>query len=356
MNANFLFYIKKLKEENNLKIVDSHVHPLDVMGVCVELNKSGAYSKGKTPDFFSPGVAEKMYFSKAANFLYAAAFKFLPKAVIDTIKATYNNAFETRLLDEMEKAIVDNIVMLPIEPWSSAEQVNSQFNNKRFFLLGSLDIHNIKLEEIESAIENQINNFNICGIKLHPNLQGFKPQPSHNSKEISEKLKLVYKTAEKYNLYLLFHGGLSSFTKYINPKFEIFSRSKNNAILENFCDKSGESEIFGKYNIPIIIAHLGHFGKNKLNGKLMKTIAEKHKNVYFDTAAVSPAMIKEAIELLGSKRLILGSDAIYNRMIFAIYFVYLAAQKAENGETEENIMMNILGRNFEGILREILQT
>lgn len=353
MDKNFLEYIKRLKEENNLKIVDSHTHPLDVMGIVYVLDE---VRKPADLDFLKPGMMENMRFGRLANFLSRFSFRFLPKAVLNEIKAAYNNPDEKRLLDEMDQVLIDKIALLAIEPWVSAKQVREHYNSKRFLILGSIDINKVETGEIESRIKEQINNYKIIGIKLHPNLQNFKPQPSHNSKEISEKLKLIYRTAEKYNLYLLFHGGLTSFTKYINPKFESSSRSKDNAILENFCDDNGESEIFGKYDIPIIIAHLGHFGKNKLNGRLMKTIAEKHKNVYFDTAAVSPAMIKDAIEILGSKRLILGSDAIYNRMIFAIYFVYLAAQKVESGETEENILMNILGRNFERILREILQT
>lgn len=342
----FLDYIQNLKKTRDLKIIDSHIHPFDVMGIIHNSSQEKTKNNKDNTGVFKPGIMEKMRFSALANFLSRASFKFLPKIVIDEVKSAYNNPQEKRILIEMEQALVDEIVLLPIEPWAKTEEVKNIFNNKRFFLLGSIDINRISTGEIENTIKKYIDDFKIIGLKLHPNLQNFKPQPSQNDSGICEKLEIIYKTAEKFRLYLLFHGGLSDFTEYIDPSYGDIRRSKTNALLENFCNSDGSSEIFEQYNIPIIIAHLGHFGKNRLNSSLLKTISEKYPSVYFDTAAVSPAMIREAIEMLSSRRILLGSDGLYNRMIYSIYFVYLAALKAKTNENMDDIMANILGNNF----------
>lgn len=344
INPNFLSKIKQIKEDYKIKIIDSHVHPFDVMGMMKDFPAEGGNSKKM--DFLSGGMMEQMRFGSLANYLSKLSFKFLPKLVINEIKAAYNNPKEKRILDEMDDALADEIALLPVEPWAKTESVHRVFNNKRFLLLGSIDVNGISAGEIEERIKYYVEEFKIIGLKLHPNLQNFKPQPKDNSGEIAEKLKIIYKTAEKYKIYLLFHGGFSDFTEYIDLEFSGLSRSKTNALLKNFCNGAGESEIFGKYGIPIIIAHLGHFGQNNLDAELLKMITGKYKNIYFDTAAVSPKMIKNAIELIGSNRIILGSDALYNRMAYSIYFVYLAAMSAKTDERRDDILANILGRNF----------
>ncbi len=177
-------------------------------------------------------------------------------------------------------------------------------------------------------------------------MQNFKPQPRDNPHELAEKLRLIYKWAEENKLYLLFHGGATNFTHYSDKRYAKFARSNTNGLLENFCNEKGESELFDKYDIPIIIAHLGHYGLNKFNSALIKKISDRHKTVYFDTSGVSPASIQTMIETLGSRRLIWGSDALYNRMIYGIYFVYKAAINAKSDEKLDEIMTNILGKNY----------
>lgn len=338
-------YITRLKKEFELKIIDIHVHPLDVMGIL----HPDEYSKDKEilkRSYLNPSSMEKMKFGKLSNILSGLAYKYFPRAVIDEIKAAYNNPFEKRILGEMEKSLVDQIVLLPIAPWVKTEDVYNYYNNKNFLLLGSFDICGIKIEKIEPKMDEYVNNFKIIGLKLHPNLQNFKPQPGDNTPQIKEKLELIYSLAEKNNLFLLFHGGTTNFTEYRNIRYENFARSRNNGRLENFCDPAGKSEILGKYNIPIIIAHLGHYGLNKINYNLLKIISQKFDNVYFDTAGISPKLIQKGIELMGSKKIVLGSDALYNRMAYSIYFIYEAAEKIKTKEKLNDIMLNILGNNF----------
>lgn len=344
----FLIYIKGLKDNHKLKIIDTHVHPFDVMGIIHQdyYTNSFVIYNNKENNYYAPFLMEWMKFNKLANILSDAAFNFLPNIVGNKIKSIYNNISKARILDEIEKSLVDKIVLLPVAPWLTVEQISKNFNSERFLILGSFDIHKIKIENIEECLENWIQKFKIIGLKLHPNLQNFKPQPSDNPKEIGEKLKLIYKLAEKRGLYLIFHGGNSNFTKLFDIRYGDLVRSKKNALLKNFCDIYGKSEIFGRYNIPIIIAHLGHFGINKINYQLVKIISKEYKNVFFDTAGVSPKFIQRFIDLVGSERIIFGSDAFYNHMIYNIYFIFLAAKNAKSKEHLDEMMVNILGRNF----------
>lgn len=57
-------YIKNLKKENNLKIVDVHVHPFDVIGV---VHYSDFDSKLKMR--YEPGMFDNIKFSRTAGLL-----------------------------------------------------------------------------------------------------------------------------------------------------------------------------------------------------------------------------------------------------------------------------------------------
>lgn len=352
MDSNFLEDIKKLKDEKGLKIVDMHVHPFDVMGVAhcddyVDNNGKLVYKKIKikNKNYFKPGLSEVLRFNNLSFFLSRKFFKIFPNFVAGEIKSLYGELGNKRAIKEMEASLVDNVVFLPVEPWAETDWSGKYFNNKRFFFLGSVDIHKIKKEEIEKKLKEHIEKFNIIGIKLHPNLQNFKPLPKDNPTEMGEKLREIYRVAEKNKLFLLFHGGTSYFTRKVNDNYENYKRSKDNALLENFCGPDGSSEIFD-LKIPIVIAHLGHFGLKKVNLGLVKRIADKYDNVYFDTSGSPSNRIKDFIELIGDERILLGSDAFYNKMIYAIYFVYTAAKKAKTKKSLDDKLINILGGNF----------
>ena len=336
--------ITELKKNTGLKIIDTHIHPLDVMGVVHYKNVKNEYTKA---DYLTPGILEKFNYDRVAKIGSKLFFDFFPEGINDIIKNNYTKVTERRILDEMDSALVDSAIMLPIAPWLPAEIAGEKFLSSRLLTLGSIDIHNIKEEEIDNVLKTLKEKYKIVGVKLHPNLQNFKPQPSHNSPELGKKLHRLYKFAEKEHLYLLFHGGISHYTDFIDPKYQgDISRSCINAVLENFCDNNGKSELFKNYSIPIVIAHLGHYGIIRPNYKLIKLIAKKFNNVYFDTAGVSPSSIKNTLRIIPSRKIIFGSDALYNRMAYNLAFLYLAAESAKNGEKKENILLNMLEKNL----------
>lgn len=335
--------ISNLKKRNGIEIVDTHVHPYDVMGAVHYEDVKKSY---KEIDYFKSGILEKLKYGRIEKIGSRAFFKLFPREVNGIIKSTYTEVNQESLLNEMDCSLVDKSVLLPVEPWLPTKVVGENYNNnERFLILGSIDIHSIQISEIESTVDGFIEKYKIIGLKFHPNLQNFKPQPSQNSSDIAEKLRKIYSVAEKRKLYLLFHGGISNFTDSIDPKYGNFQRSRTNAVLENFCDSDGNSELF-EYNIPIVIAHLGHYGIAWPNYRLIKMIADRYKNVFFDTSGVSLQFIKNVIELISSKRIIFGSDALYNRVAYNLIFLFLAAKRVNNGESFENILANTLSLNF----------
>jgi predicted TIM-barrel fold metal-dependent hydrolase len=263
------------------------------------------------------------------------------------IEHTYKKTNADRILEEMEASLADKSILLSLDPWAPTENVGKKYSqDTRFMLLGSVDIHNINLSEIESTIKSYVDNYHIVGLKFHPNLQNFKPEPYKNGDEIAKKLRKIYETAAKYKLYVLFHGGISNYTLKINRKYGYIERSRTNGLLENFCDKDGASELLSAYDIKVIIAHIGHYGMVNIDYRLIKKLSDKYSNLFFDTSGVSTSVISRTLNIIPSSKLIFGSDALYNRIAYNIGCVYLAAKKCNNGETSGDIMGNILGRNF----------
>ena len=337
-------HISDLKSQG-LKVVDSHVHPYDVMGIVHYNHVSNKYVDR---DYARPGILESLGYGKFAKVGQRLFFNLFPGEVEKIIKTTYQNVNEKSSLMEMQGSLVDKAVLLPVEPWLTTSYVADNCISDRFYLLGSFDIHGVHINDVEDTFNRYIREYKIVGLKFHPNLQNFKPQPSHNSANIREKLKIIYSLAEKNNVYMLFHSGTSFFTNRIDVAYKDFLRSKNNALLENFCNDNGESELLGKYNVPIVLAHLGHYGVNNIKYDLIKKIASHYENVYFDTSGTPVDLIHHITKIVTADRVIFGSDALYNRMAFNLAFTYTGILRYANDakvDFEESIV-KVLGSNY----------
>ncbi|MBN1654978.1 MAG: amidohydrolase family protein [Deltaproteobacteria bacterium] len=336
--------IKEIKIATGLKIIDTHVHPLDVMGVIHFAEVDNALVQA---DCLSPGILERLNYGTVAKLLSKLAESLFPSQVNAVIRSSCERVNEASILNEMDTALVDDAVLLPIEPWLSLKVIKDRFYSSRFIPLTSIDIHNVSLDKIDRILKNSIFNYRVKGIKLHPNLQNFKPRPKDNSEDIAEKLDAIYRFAEKENLYLLFHGGISLYSNYINPRYpQNIQRSKDNALLKSFCDNNGVSDIFKNYRAQIVIAHLGHYEIANPDYKLIKKIVSKYDQVYFDTAGVATSLIKKSLDSVPSSKILFGSDAIYNRMAYNVAFTYQAIKETSNKEKKDDIVFNIFQNNF----------
>jgi len=340
--------ISQLKRVHGFEIVDSHVHPLDVMGI---LDRD-AYDFDKVINSFdhkyytSPTAIEIFRYGRVANLLSQQFCNFFPNKINNELANSFHGISEERLLKEMDIAGVDRCALIPIEPWSETTQLCENFRNDRFFRLASLDVHSIPIEAIEPALKEYKQKYKVVGIKMHPNLQNFYPQPSNNETEVKEKLLKIYRLLGEMKLYLVIHGGKSFFTKRLNPTFKGKVRSRFNALLENYITEDGGSEIFDNCDCPIIISHLGHYGTLSFDLSLIKKISKRYKNIYFDTAGSSPKYIRKMLYALGNERMIFGSDAIYNRMAYNLVFLYLAIRSYYRASEFVHAFSNVVNLNF----------
>jgi predicted TIM-barrel fold metal-dependent hydrolase len=338
--------IKHLKESNGLRIYDTHVHPYDVMGA---VHPKNTHPGCRDIDYLKPGILEYFQYGKTEKVLSRLFFKLFPEKVDQMIKTTYQTVDENRLFHEMAASMVDASVLLPVAPWVGTDEVAQQFTDSRFILLGTIDIHSIAVDQIRPTIERYRNEYHIAGIKLHPNLQNFYPQPSHNPPAIAEKLKELYQTACDERLYLLFHGGISNFTNIMDPAYPRFVRSKIKGKIERFCDADGRSELFERYHTPTVIAHIGHYGIAYPNYRRLKTIAKRFTQVYFDTAGVNPQLIENGLRIVGPERMLFGSDALYNRVAYNIIFLYKVIARLYARGARAEVLAQTLGRNYESL-------
>ncbi len=335
-----------------MQIYDSHVHPLDITGVVgpESYSRSGNLLIG-LPDgkndysafsYKKPTFQENLKYSRLSCLLTKFCYRVAPLAVKSSILNFYKFSGEKRLLDEMDYALIDKAVFLPVAPNIETQQIFRFFKNDRFILTGAVDVRKKTLNEINEDILYQIKSFSIKGVKLHPNFQGFYPEPDRNNTIIAEKLRLIYKLAERNKLFIIFHAGAS------NILSSETNQGKNYGILENFFDKNNKSEVFENYKIPIILAHLGQYALVHHNLRMVKKVSDNFPHIFFDTAGISPFLIKKFLDVIDSRKLIFGSDALYGRMVYNLKFCLEAInQTSKNKFWAEENTKNIFGVNFQ---------
>lgn len=348
----FKFKIKEIlnkveacKKDFGFDIVDTHIHPYDVMGV---VHYSDKFIKHESEDYLSPGILEILNYGSLEKIGSKLYFDLFPKNILSMIKESYSGVNQDRILDEMKCSLVDKSVLLSLDPWTPSSLVCENYNNKdKFYILASIDIHKIDLDDIEPLIISYKKNYKIVGLKLHPNLQNFKALPSLNDYLIRLKLEKIYEVVSRNNLYILFHGGISNYTKEINNKYGYIERSKTNGLLINFCNQDGKSELFEKYDFPVIIAHVGHYGIANPDFEIVKKLSDRYKNIFFDTSGVSPKVIERSLEVINSDRIIFGSDGLYNKMAYNVAYLFLSTCKiSHNLNSLSSNLKNVFSENY----------
>ncbi|KKQ55791.1 MAG: hypothetical protein US74_C0023G0017 [Parcubacteria group bacterium GW2011_GWA2_38_13] len=334
--------IRSLKDKEGLKIYDSHVHPFDVMGAMspeIRLNDNNFELR--------PTLIDKLKFNRTANILMRSASIVAPRFIENSVKEIYKKCSPEILLNEMDNSYVDVATLVPVCPWVTIDEIYKYYRNDRYIYLGSIDIQSINEKDIESEIERQVTQYNIKGLKLHPNLQGFYPQPSHNDEIIESKLKKIYDIVSNKRLYILFHAGYTNlFSK--NKSY----RKKDYALLKNFIKNDGGSEIFENYSFPIVLAHLGNYAKIFKDRSIIELIMKRYSNIMFDTSGIDTPTIKWFLQNCGSTRLLFGSDAYYHNMKSSIGLCLECITRAVSKEKIEESISNIFCRNFEPLLRK----
>lgn len=144
-------------------------------------------------------------------------------------------------------------------------------------------------EEIKEKLK-KIKKFGFKGIKLIPTFQFCKPS--------DERLYPVYEYAQKEKLVILSHTGCDP---------EIWE-------YPGFCEDAKPNylaEVAEKYpRLNIVGAHLGSYSAEHpgIWFEEMMQVASEHDNIYTDTSAVDPELVRRAVHKIGSDKIVYGSD------------------------------------------------
>ncbi|MBR5512882.1 MAG: amidohydrolase [Ruminococcus sp.] len=137
------------------------------------------------------------------------------------------------------------------------------------------------VEEVE-----RIKSLGLCGVKLHPEYQFFRPD--------EERVFPIYRKAAELGLFVVFHAGWDP-----AGKGDILAPPRSFAHI---------AEKFPELNI--VAAHMGGM---RMFDEVEDCLAGKFGNVYFDTAAVtdyiSPEQLLRIIGKHGADKILFASDA-----------------------------------------------
>lgn len=336
---NLISYFNDVKSRNKFTVFDTHVHPFDVIGAC------GKSCTDIEPQGINePSLLERLDFRPLSLTVLHYLFSYAPGYIKKNICNNFSTNNYDSLIHEMNISSVDCSVVIPVEPIVSIDQFTPYLNSDRFVIMGSIDINSIDISNIEEELLRQKAEYKIRGIKLHPNIQGFYPIPSHNSAVIAEKLTLLYEIVNRLKLYVLFHSGVSYLPHA--GRFEKVSYAR----LENFFDK--EKNVFDLISVPVVLAHLGSYNIKSPNNRLLNKIFQDYDHVYLDTAGVSSRLISEIINEANSDKIMFGSDAKYFDINYSIYRILMSLQNRSCG-IDEKLVVKIFSQNYLNMLNRL---
>jgi len=276
-----------------MKIIDIHTHAGDTLfrRPLVPYECCEPYSD--FPDWMLPFQQAEFDLSRTEKLLPPEVVKFyegilaLGERGLIFLEAIYcqesnNAATVDNLLKAMRRNNVDYSVILPLEPYRMTEQdINASKKHKNLIPFSS--VHPKDPEKIERI--RRYMKLGCRGLKLHPVVQGVHPS--------DPSILDLMEEYQKYGFPVLFHSGKRAYYLTQSPE------RRDLASLENY-----EGVISNFRKINFILAHMG----GELERDVALAMGEKYKNIYVDTQMQPVDAVREAINRLGSDRVLYGSD------------------------------------------------
>lgn len=245
------------------------------------------------------------------------------KARFETVRGAFNSGGFSRthtipnMVEEMDRMGISQSIALAIDfPLLSnnSEHILSSIAsqkeiNKR--IIPFISLHPLDLDK-----ERKLTEFmkkGARGIKLHPQIQLFKP--THRG------AYEIYEIAKKYKLPILFHTGLSPISPSWQKRFVEFSE------FAKVCMDFPENTFI-----------LGHSGVLEYQKAI--ALSKKHKNVYLELSGQPPQVIREMIQKNGYEKLLFGSDWPYYPSAIPLAKVLIATETMK-----EEVRGGLLGIN-----------
>jgi predicted TIM-barrel fold metal-dependent hydrolase len=272
-------------------------------------------------------IDSKEIFAKE-NLHYLEYLKEIP-TFSDVDKVTQMLSVEN-LLAQMDEAGIEKSVLFAVDApllTASNEFVANICKNhpERFIAFASV---NPNRKEALHKIKNAILQHGMKGMKFHPPLQDFYPNES--------RLWPIYKLASDMGIPIAFHVGSTPFGNFVKLK------QADPLLIDDVANEFP--------HLKIILTHLGTLWHNE-----SFMIAEKHPNIYIDTAAypyeIEELLTEKLIMRVGSEKFLFGTDfpmPYEGGMHRMIDFVKCIRQLAISNELKEMIFY----RNFETLMNE----
>ncbi len=317
-------YIQNIKEITSLNVLyDVHVHPFEV--IFGELDRfcskdfGNACSSKKSN--YNPPCTEALQISEEnKSSSKQLDFCLRLKCSLLSFRRLYYHSCIRVFEDHMRLSGVDKVLMLPVlGPEESDEEkmeviCDAFGGNDRFYLAYCIP-NNVANEAIESKLKEAIEKYNVCFIKIHPNITDI------NIGTITgiERIETILKSSKDNKIKILIHGGRSPVVK--NEKTMAYSTLNN---LEKI-DWNITSE-------PVIIAHGAAFGhnaneiKNDILPKLIRML-DKYENLYVDLSGVNFADLCLMLKSLDLEKVVFGSDAFYEPQWKGLVRTFAALEK-----------------------------
>jgi predicted TIM-barrel fold metal-dependent hydrolase len=287
------------------KFYDVHVHPFDIISPTCNYKSGSNHSKisalrnakNSAPTIEALDLDSKN-FSKTIQD---------PKNKLTSIIASrrlYSHVGPTVFEHQMNLGGIDKALLLPVAPPQGPvdEQMKKILEifgrNNRFLFAGSVP-NTIETKNISHFIEEQVNQFDIRAIKIHPNITNI----NFISPAGKEKVERILETCGHFRLPIIVHGGRSPILNDIKAS-------------ENGCIKNFENINWGLSTEPVIIAHGGLFGCDLQEIEhealpVLQKLLSKHSNVMIGISGIDFAPLFAILKQIDPSRILFGSDALY---------------------------------------------
>ncbi len=258
--------------------IDSHVH---IFNAAFGGRPNDGRAALINAFYFRPDIVDYFekfsysYFIRKNNPLIYAVEKLIMLAVGARMK---NSTIEA-LASSMQAAGVRYSVIHPVYPYVSTEEVYNMCDFKAFFPFCSPPVDRQDcLLQAESDLSR-----GCLGIKIHPLIQGL-------DLDAAAYIELAGLAAARKVPMVAHFGGTPAMFGLKSAAGHLQARKLRSLALYN-------------NNLTLIAAHFGLWQ----NEEVLEQIKDLD-NVYADTSFQSPAFIKKAAGVIGSKRILLGSD------------------------------------------------
>jgi hypothetical protein len=295
-----IFSLKK-----KFKFYDVHVHPFDIIsptchyGSRSNHSKVSALSKAK-----NSALTIKALDLDSRNFSKTIEDPRHKLAKIIGSRRLYSQVGPTVFEHQMKLSGIDRALLLPVAPLQGSIDIQMQkileiFGTNDRFLLGGSVPNTIETTNINHFIREQVNQFNIKAIKIHPNITNINLMSPHGKKRVES----ILETCGHFRLPIIVHGGRSPI---ISDR-----KASEHGCLKNFKDIN-----WGLSTAPVIIAHGGLFGcdigeiEHEVLPILQKLIS-KHSNIMIDISGIDFAPLFVLLKQIDHSRILFGSDALY---------------------------------------------